>query len=94
MPMMTVLISGQANRDFPAIVEAARVYPKAKALGCTRIRVEKADGARVAEFALDDVLRFLRTYGLFPQPDRALRRDRGDYEFRRPVFPGWRKETT
>lgn len=93
---MTVLISGDANRDFPAILEAARVLPKALALKCDRIRVEKCDGARVAEFPLSQVERFVHTYGLAGQADRALRRDRGDYELHRPIFPGWSKtkETT
>jgi hypothetical protein len=43
---------------------------------------------------LATVERFVRDYALFPQPDRTLRRDRGDYEFRRPVFPGWRAKET
>lgn len=91
---MTVLITGKENLDFPSIVEAARVYPKAKALGCDRIRVEKLDGVRVAEFPLGTIETFMRTYRLVPQPDKALRRDRGDYEVRRPVYSGWREETT
>ena len=86
---MTVLITGNANADFPPIVEAARVYPKARALGCGRIRIETAGGARVAEFPLKTVERFFQTQGLVPQPDRALRRDRGDYEILRSVYPGW-----
>jgi hypothetical protein len=90
---LTVLITGNANRDFPAIIEAARMYPKAKALKCERIRVEKVNGARVAEFPLAAVEKFVQTYRLIPQPDRALRRDRGDYEIRTPVYPGWRKES-
>jgi hypothetical protein len=94
MATMTVLITGKDNLDFPSILEAARVYPKAKALGCDRIRVEKLDGVRVADFPLSTVETFMRTYRLVAQPDKALRHDRGDYEFRRPVYPGWRKETT
>ena len=96
MATMTILISGNQNRDFPAILEAARMYPKAVALKCERIRVEKCNGARVAEFSLDQVERFIRTYKLALQPDRVLRRDRGDYELRRPLFAGWsgHKENT
>ena len=92
MPTMIVLVSGQKNRDFPPIMEAARVLPKAHALGCDRIRIELADGARVAEFPLATVARFIRAHGLQPQPDRRLRRDRGDYEWRRPVYPGWTRQ--
>lgn len=88
MPSMIVLLSGQENRDFPAIVEAARVLKVAQRLGCDRIRVEKADGARVADYDLDTVRRFIRTYRLAVQPDRRARQD-ADYEQRSLVFPGW-----
>ena len=91
MAAMIVLISGQANADFPAIMEAARVYPKARNLGCDRIRIEQADGARVAEFPMPAVRRFIQSHGLVVQPDRVLRQD-VDYEQRRPVWmPGWTK---
>lgn len=94
MPTMIVLVAGKENLDFPAIVEAARVLPKAKALQCDRIRVEKVNGARVAEFPLAIVEQFLATHRLAGQPSQPLRRSQGDYEIHRPVYPGWRKETT
>lgn len=93
MPAMIVLMSGKENADFPPIIEAARVYPKARQLGCDRIRIEKLDGARVTEFPLATVERFIRRSGLTLQPDRVARRD-VDYEQRRPVWmPGWTKGT-
>lgn len=85
MATMIVLVSGQANADFPAILEAARVFPAATRLGCDRIRVEKADGARVADYPLATVRAFIRRTALVVQPDRVARRD-FDYEDRCPVW--------
>jgi hypothetical protein len=93
MSRLIVVMSDRDNLTFPAIQVAAMYGPKAKALGHDTVRIEKAGGVRVAEFTLDTISRFMGSYGLNWQLHRTLRRDRGDYEFRTPVYPGWRKET-
>ena len=85
-----IVLNGREAAAFPAIVSAAMWLPKALALKCDRIRVEKLDGARVAEWPVATVERFIRSHRLALQPDRLAKRDR-DWEYRRPVFPGWRQ---
>ena len=63
--------------------------PKARALGHDRIRVER--GPRVDEYPVRTIGQFTAQSGLLPSVNRQLRRDRGDYEDRRPVYPGWQK---
>ncbi len=70
---MTVLVSGKSNADLPPIVEAARVSGAARRLRCDRIRIELSNGARVAEFTLDTVDRWVRAHGLQRTPDRRAR---------------------
>ena len=72
VPTMTVLVPNQENLDFPAIVEAARVLRRARALGCDRIRIEKCDGVRVTEFPVAVVDRFVREHQLVLQPDQRM----------------------
>ena len=88
MSCLIVLMTDKDNATFPAIQVAAMYRAKAAALGHDRVRVEKLDGARVAEFPLATIDRFMGQSRLAPQLHRTLRRDRGDYEFRRPVYPG------
>lgn len=90
MATMTVLVTGKGSADFPAIMEAARCLPKARALKCDRIRVEALDGARVADYTTAAVERYVTEHQLILQPDRIALRDR-DWEYRRPVFQGWSK---
>ena len=94
MSRLIVQVAHKENRDLPAIEVAAMYGAKAKALGHDTIRVEKLGGALVNEFPLTTVEHYVRLNRRVPQAGRVLRRDRGDYEFRRPVYLGWHKETS
>lgn len=93
MSRLIVHLMNKDNRDLPAIDVAAMYVAKAKALRHDVIRVEKLDGALVNEFPISTVERYIGYRRLALQPGRTLRRDRGDYEFRKPVYPGLPKET-
>ena len=72
MAALIVLVTGKENRDFPSIIEAARVLGKAKSMKLDRIRIEKCDGALVSEFTVPQVEAFVRRQGLALQPDTIV----------------------
>lgn len=90
MATLRVLVTG-TGQDAPPMIEATRVYPVARRKGCDRIRIEQANGVRVAEFPIERVAAFFAHFRLTAQPDRVARPGH-DYEPYRPVFPGWAAE--
>ena len=88
MPNLVVLVPNE-NTGFPPIMEAAMCYPKAVALGCDRIRVERVSGVMVTEYPLTAVARFIESHGLVMTPGKVLKQDR-DWESRRPVWAGYK----
>lgn len=96
--MIVPIGGGQDNATLPPIIVAARHYSMARRLQCDRIRVELVGGARIADFPLATIERFLVSRQLTLQPDAVAHHGRA-WELHRPMWalghsPEARKETT
>jgi hypothetical protein len=84
--LLTVLVPKE-SAPLPAIYEAVRALKTAIRLGDDRIRVERLDGVRVAEFSVEAVQRFRRAQALVLQPYQKAREGE-HWESRHLIVPG------